>query len=101
MSCYQQHGNDLLLHCLVQPKASRDEIIGLQDDRLKIRITAPPVDGKANSHLIRFLADVCQLPRSRLSIHSGETGRRKTIRISNTSTLPDRILHSMDADSTR
>lgn len=92
MPFYQQQGENLLLHCLVQPKASRDEITGLQDDRLKIRITAPPVDGKANSHLIRFLAEELGLPRSRLSIHNGETGRRKTIRITGMTTPPETLL---------
>lgn len=98
---HQQQGNDLLLHCLVQPKASRDEITGLQDERLKIRITAPPVDGKANTHLLRYLADVFELPRSSLSLEKGDTGRRKTIRILNTATLPEVILHSIAADNTR
>jgi hypothetical protein len=78
----------LLLRCLIQPKASRDEITGVQDDRLKIRITAPPVDGKANAHLIRYLSDALDVPRSRIELLNGDTGKRKTLRIAGITTLP-------------
>lgn len=88
MCFFTVQGEDLLLRCLIQPKASRDELCGLQDDRLKIRITAPPVDGKANTHLLRYLADVLDLPRSRIALVNGDTGKRKTLRISGMTTLP-------------
>lgn len=78
----------MLLRCLIQPKASRDAITGVQDERLKIRITAPPVDGQANSHLVRYLADLLDVPRSRIALVNGDTGKRKTLRISGMKTLP-------------
>lgn len=88
MSFYTQQGECLLLHCLVQPKASRDEMTGIQDTRLKIRITAPPVDGKANAQLIRYLSDTLHIPRSRIELVNGETGKRKTLKISGMIELP-------------
>lgn len=88
MPFFSTQGNDLLLRCLIQPKASRDEISGVQDERLKIRISAAPVDGKANTHLIRFLADVLDVPRSRIELVNGDTGKRKTLRILGITALP-------------
>ena len=85
---YRAESDHLLLHCLVQPKASRDEITGLQEDRLKIRITAPPVDGKANAHLLRYLAEICDIPRSRITLLNGDTGKRKTFRLDGIAALP-------------
>lgn len=83
-----QQGSDWLLHCLVQPRASRDEIVGVQDGRLKLRIKAPPVDGEANAQLVQFLASACNIPRSRIEIVSGETGKRKTVRLRQVDALP-------------
>lgn len=88
MAFYTLQDDALVLRCLVQPKASRDEISGVQDERLKIRITAPPVDGKANTHLIRYLADVLDVPRASIALTSGDTGKRKTLRISGLRALP-------------
>jgi len=56
MPFYRWDGDDLILDCHLQPKASRDEFAGLHGERLKIRLTAPPVEGKANAHLLAFLA---------------------------------------------
>lgn len=66
---------------LVQPRASREGVAGVVGDRLKIRLTAPPVDGEANSALVAFVARVLALPRSHVVIVRGETGRRKTLRV--------------------
>ena len=49
-------GSDLVLRLYIQPKASRDSLLGLHGDELKVAITAPPVDGKANAHLTKYLA---------------------------------------------
>lgn len=89
MPCWQHADGDLILRVLIQPRASRDEIAGPQGDELKIRITAPPVDGKANTHLIKFLAKACKVAKSQIAIESGETGRHKRVRIRAISQLPD------------
>ena len=87
----QWQENDLILQVIIQPRASKDDIAGPQGERLKIRITAPPVDGQANQHLIRFLAKTFKVPKSRVIIESGETGRLKRIRIQNPQQLPTLI----------
>lgn len=82
-----------MLTLRVQPKASRDEIIGPCDDAqggesLKVRITAPPVDGKANAHLIKFLAKAFGVAKSRVSVVSGDSGRNKRVQVISPTKLP-------------
>lgn len=86
---YQWQDGKLLLHCQLQPRASKNEIVGLQGDRLKIRITAPPVDGKANQHLIALMSKWFGTPKSAITILRGETGRQKTLCIDHPSKLPE------------
>jgi uncharacterized protein (TIGR00251 family) len=86
---FQWQGDKLLLHCQLQPRASKDEIVGIQGDRLKIRITAPPVDGKANQYLVALIAKWFGTSKSAVSIVRGETGRQKTLAIEHPARLPD------------
>jgi len=69
----------LILH--VQPNAKRTEIAGLHGGRLKVRIAAPAVEGKANELLVGFLADTFDLPGGRVMIRRGSHGRTKTVEI--------------------
>lgn len=69
----------LLIKIYVQPKASRNAIIGLHNDALKVRLTAAPVEGKANKAVIAFLAKCLNLPKSSLSIRSGLQNRNKQV----------------------
>jgi len=85
---YSWQGEDLLLHCQFQPKAASDEIVGLLGERLKIRITAPPVDGKANAHIIKWFSKLFKVPKSDIEIVRGELGREKTLRIKAPRSLP-------------
>jgi uncharacterized protein (TIGR00251 family) len=71
----------LTLRILVQPRASRSEIVGPHGDALKVRLAAPPVDGAANEELIRLLAREYRVPRSAVSIISGHGSRRKVVEI--------------------
>ena len=70
-----------VLKVQVQPRASRDEVLGPHGDALKIRITAAPVAGAANKHLLKFLAKKLKVARSQMSIASGATSRAKSIAI--------------------
>jgi len=66
----------------VIPRSSRNEIVEIQSDgTIKIRLTAPPVDGKANDALIGFLAEILEVPRSSVDIISGLTGHAKLVSI--------------------
>jgi len=76
-------GDDLILLCHIQPGAKRSELAGEHGDRLKIRLQAPPVDGKANTALIRFLSKLFAVPRNAIEIESGDLSRQKRVRIRN------------------
>jgi len=65
----------------VQPRASRTEVAGRQGDALKIRLTAPPVDGAANDALVRFLAERLQVSRSAVRLETGTAGRSKVVAV--------------------
>lgn len=65
----------------VQPRASRNEVAGLVGDQLKIKLTAPPVEGEANAACLKFLAELLDLAPSRLAIIQGERSRNKVVRI--------------------
>jgi uncharacterized protein (TIGR00251 family) len=65
----------------VQPRAKRNAIAGALGDALKIAITAPPVEGKANEACIDFLATVLKVPRSSITIAAGQTSRNKVVRV--------------------
>ena len=69
----------LTLH--IQPGAKKTEVIGLHGDALKIRLAAPPVDGKANAALIAFVADRLGLSKSSVCLKSGQTSRRKVLEL--------------------
>ena len=70
----------LTLH--IQPGAKKTEITGLHGEALKIRLAAPPVDGKANAALIAFLAKACGVSKSSVELVSGDTSRAKRVRVS-------------------
>jgi uncharacterized protein len=85
----------------VQPRAKRNAIIGELGDALKISLTAPPVEGRANDACIEFFANLLEVPRSSVSIASGESGRRKVIRVAGLSAdTVRRRLDFHDAKST-
>ncbi|MGY3854256.1 DUF167 family protein YggU [Aeromonas aquatilis] len=94
MPAVLQQGDELVLHLVIQPKASRDQIIGLHGEELKVAITAPPVDGQANSHLIKFLAKqfkVAKVAKGQVTIVRGELGRHKTVAIDSPKQLPQEV----------
>jgi len=65
----------------VQPRASRDAIAGTLDGALKIRLTAPPLEGRANDALVDFLSSILKTPKSAVRIRSGEQSRNKRVEI--------------------
>ena len=71
--------NKTQLNIYVQPGASKTEVTGVYGDRLKIRIKAPPVDGKANEEVISFIAGLFKINKSRVLLLRGETSRTKDL----------------------
>jgi uncharacterized protein (TIGR00251 family) len=69
------------LNVRIHPRAKRDAITGKVGDRLKVSLTAPPVDGKANDACVEFFAKLLKVPRSSVNIAAGQTSRNKVIRI--------------------
>ena len=71
----------LILSIYVQPRASKNQICGIQGEELKIRLTSPPVDGAANKLCREFVADLFNVSKSSVEIVSGETSRHKRMRV--------------------
>ena len=69
------------LRVRVQPRASRDEVSGVAVDAVRVRLTAPPVDGAANEALVRFLAGRLGVARAAVVLISGQTGRTKVVEV--------------------
>jgi uncharacterized protein (TIGR00251 family) len=94
MEWIRETDQGVYLSIQVAPRASRNEVQGLHNDALKIRLTAPPVDGKANKALTRFLSKTLRVPSSSISIQSGETGRKKVLTITGISAadITERLL---------
>lgn len=90
MNAVTVNDDGLVLRLYIQPKASRDSIVGLHGDEVKVAITAPPVDGRANSHLVKFLGKQFGLPKA-VVIEKGELGRHKQIKIINPQQIPPEI----------
>jgi len=80
-----QDDDGFFLEVLVQPRASRTKILGEHDGRLKIQLASPPVDGEANEALVKMLSKRLGLPRSAVILCSGQTGRRKRLRLTGAS----------------
>ena len=65
----------------VTPRAAKSEIVGAEAEWLRVRVKAPPVDGKANAALIAFFADLFNLPKKNVSVVAGQTARLKRVRV--------------------
>lgn len=91
MQAAQFDGEDLVLRIYVQPKASRDKLIGEHGEEFKIAITAPPIDGKANAHLSKFLAKQFKVAKGQVVIEKGELGRHKQVRVIAPLLIPEPI----------
>jgi uncharacterized protein len=88
---FRWDGADLVLLISVQPRTRECAFAGVQADRLKVRLTAPPVDGKANEALVTYLAGQFGVPRRQVTLEQGETGRQKRLRIHAPRTLPPEL----------
>ncbi|GAA5098120.1 DUF167 family protein [Wohlfahrtiimonas larvae] len=88
-SAYYFEGNDLILNVRVTTRASKNEIQEIGEENIKVRINTPPVDGKANQYLKKFLGKEFGVAPSRIVIESGELSRDKRFRLSSPTKFPE------------
>jgi len=81
MSFFNQQSDCLEVYLYIQPRSSENKIVGLIDNRLKIKLKAPPVDGAANKMCIKFLSKTFHISKSKIEIVSGHNNRKKKLRI--------------------
>lgn len=75
---WMQNGDaGIFVNVTVQPRASRNKVVGIFDNTLKIATTSPPVDGKANTHIILLLSKLFKIPKSSVTLKSGQQSRKK------------------------
>jgi len=86
---YLWQDDTLIFNVYLQPKASRNVLIGLHDNAVKISLTSPPVDGKANKQLIQFLAKLFHVKKTDITIISGKHSRQKRISVCKPSQFPE------------
>ena len=86
-----QNKDDASISLKIQPGAKKSEIVEINDSFVKIKIKAPPVDGKANSELIRFLSKLLNVSKSSIKIIRGEFGREKTVLVRNCESIISKI----------
>ncbi|WP_455199693.1 DUF167 domain-containing protein [Kaarinaea lacus] len=90
-SAYYWNDETLILSISVQPGASRNTLVGIHGQHIKVRLTAPPVEGKANQSLKKQLAKWFKVPAAQVSIRTGLTSKRKIVHIKQPRCLPDFI----------
>ena len=74
-------GNKIFLKVHINSNSKKDEIVGIYDDSLKVKISSPPVDGKANKAIIKFFSKFLNIPKSKIKIEKGDKSRDKLIAI--------------------
>lgn len=81
MPFVSDHADGVRILVSAVPRASKSEVVGEHDGRIRVRVAAPPVDGAANAQLVRFFADLLDVSKSDVSVAQGSTGRRKTVQV--------------------
>lgn len=96
MTAVEQTPHGIRLRIFLQPKASKDAFVGLHDGELKITITAQPIDGAANAHLLKYLSKVFKVPKSTIILEKGELNRHKQVFIPEPKLVPYEIKQLLD-----
>jgi uncharacterized protein (TIGR00251 family) len=89
---YRRNGDVLTLTLHVQPGAKRTEVAGLHGEALKIRLAAPPVEGRANEALLKFIAESFGVPLRQVELKQGGQSRHKVVAITGSKTEPENLL---------
>lgn len=94
---YQRSGETLTLVLHVQPGAKQTSVAGLHGEALKIRLAAPPIEGRANEALLRFIADRFDVPLRSVELKQGGQSRHKRVTVSGSKVEPDSLLQENPA----
>jgi uncharacterized protein (TIGR00251 family) len=89
---FRRNGDVLTLTLHVQPGAKRTEVAGLHGEALKIRLAAPPVEGRANEALLKFIADFFGVPLRQVELKQGGQSRHKVVAIAGSKVEPESLL---------
>ena len=81
MPWLRQHRDGVTIDLHVQPRASKNEVVGVQGEELKVRLTSPPVEGEANRLCVEFIAKLLKVPKSTVELVAGEKSRHKRLLI--------------------
>lgn len=91
-SWYRRQEGSVSLTLHVQPGAKRSEVVGLHGDALKIRLAAPPVEGRANEALLRFISELFDVPLRQVELKQGGQSRHKVVVVQGSSIDPALLL---------
>jgi len=86
----KKNNNNLIIKIKVEPRSSKSGIVGPYGDALKVKLTSPPVEGKANKELIEVLAKGYGIPKKNIEIISGQSSKNKTVKLIGVKSVEDR-----------
>ena len=89
---YRRNGETILLTLHVQPGAKRNEVAGLHGGALKIKLAAPPVEGRANEALLKFIAGLFGVPQRNAELKQGGQSRHKVVAVTGSKVEPESVL---------
>ncbi len=89
---YRRRDDVITLTLHVQPGAKRSEIAGLHGDALKIRLAAPPIEGRANEALLKFIAGIFSVPLRNVELHHGSQSRHKVLTVTGSPIDPESLI---------
>ncbi len=89
---YHRDGENLILTLQVKPGAKHNEVVGLYGEALKIRLAAPPTEGRANQALLKYIATLFDVPLRQVALKQGEQSRLKVILVKHSRIEPDSIV---------
>jgi len=95
MAVWARTADGLSLRVRLQPRSSRNRVVGVLGDSVKIQVNAPPVDGAANEAMLETVARWLDVPRRTVTLAHGNSGRNKVVRI--TTQTPDRLVECVEA----
>ena len=92
MTWYRRSGEVITLTLHVQPGAKRSEVAGLHGEALKLRLAAPPIEGRANEALLKFIAELFGVPLRQVELRQGGQSRHKVVAVTGSTTDPEELL---------